>query len=257
MQQGLAFRDKSGRVATGRRPGRPRKAGAGAPHGVRPRLTRHCPVHVVLRVHHEVRGLRTRDMYRALREATFTAARRELNFAARGAFRIVHISIQHTHVHLLVEADDKVALSRGMQGFQISAAKHINRAYSRKAGLVRRRRGAVFPDRFHQEIITTPRQARNALAYVLNNWRKHREDRSSDPRWNVDPYSTGVLFDGWKPHAERALMWRWRDTYDPLVVYRPHTWLLREGWRRHGLLAFDEVPGATRRRATSRATPAE
>ncbi|MBX3155039.1 MAG: transposase [Deltaproteobacteria bacterium] len=190
-----------------------------------------------------MRDLRKRHMYRALREATLTVARRELNFAEHGAFRIVHVSIQRTHVHLLVEADHKMALSRGMQSFQISAAKHINREYSAKARLPRRRRGAVFPDRFHQEIITSPRQTRHALAYVLNNWRKHREDRSADPRWNVDPFSTGVLFDGWKPHAEDALMWRWRDTYDPLVVYRPRSWLLREGWRRHGLLAFGEVPG--------------
>jgi SAM-dependent methyltransferase len=32
-------------------------------------------------------------------------------------------------------------------------------------------------------------------------------------------------------------------TYEPLVVWPPRTWLLREGWRRHGLVRFDEVPG--------------
>src|SRR5204862_5826520 len=120
---------------------------------------------------------------------------REASFEPDAFFRIVHISIQNTHVHMLVEAGNKDALSRGMQGFQISAAKHINRAYSAKLKLRQRRRGSVFPDRFHEEIIRTPRQARHALSYVLNNWRKHREDRAQASRgWNVDPFSTGALF---------------------------------------------------------------
>jgi hypothetical protein len=127
-----------------------------------------------------------------------------------------------------------------MQSFQISAAKH-NREYSLRAG-VERRRG---PDRYHQEIIKTPRQARHALSYVMNNWRKHREDHRPFARdWNVDPFSTGVLFTEWREHADQPLMWRWRETYDPLVVFRPRTWLLREGWRRHGRISFREVPTA-------------
>jgi len=41
-----------------------------------------------------------------------------------------------------------------MQGFQISAAKHLNAAISKgKPGP--RRRGTVFPDRYHAEIITS------------------------------------------------------------------------------------------------------
>ena len=128
-----------------------------------------------------------------------------------------------------------------MQRFQISAAKHLNQAASPKGTV--RRRGVVFVDRFHEEIITTPRQARHTLSYVLNNWRKHREDRSGVARdWTVDPFSTGVLFTGWKEHESADVMWRWRETYQPLVVYLPKTWLLREGWRRHTLIGFDEVP---------------
>jgi REP element-mobilizing transposase RayT len=195
-------------------------------------------------------------MYKALREATITVAKRELNAKQDGAFRIVHVSIQRNHVHLLCEADNQMALSRGMQSFQISAAKHINHALAvksvrvgdRKTGwykraMAKRRRGTVFPDRFHQEIIASPKQARRTLAYVLNNWRKHREDRGDlQSTWNVDPFSTGVLFDGWKEREEAVVYWRWRDTYDPMVVYLPKTWLLREGWRKHGLVAFGEVP---------------
>jgi len=188
-------------------------------------------------------------MYRAVREATIAVAMRELNEKANGAFRIVHISIQRTHVHLLVEADNKRALSRGMQSFQISAAKHMNREISIKRALPKRRRGTVFPDRFHEEIIKTPKQARHALAYVLNNWRKHREDRGDEQRrWNVDPFSTGALFFGWKALEDAHVMWPLPSTYDPLVVYLPKTWLLSEGWLRHGRITFREVPSQPRTR---------
>jgi len=229
-----------------KRPGRkPKGARAGSPHKKRPEINRHKPVHVVLKVVKAIGSLRKRLMYRALREATLTVALREVNAITGGAFRIVHISIQRTHIHLLVEADNKTALSRGMQSFQISAAKHLNSAVSVQQKLERRRRGTVFPDRFHQEVIATPTQARHALAYVLNNWRKHREDKSSREArtWNVDPFSTGALFAGWKERADEPLLWKWRDTYDPLVVYLPSSWLLAKGWRKSGRsISFHDVP---------------
>jgi REP element-mobilizing transposase RayT len=244
--QGDLFLPKKRRVRRGVKLGRPRKnpARAGAPHKARPEHKKQHPLHIVLRVAPAVGSLRTRFMYRALREATIACALRELAYDdVKGAFRIVHISIQRTHVHLLVEADNKLALSRGMQSFQISAAKHINREYSAKAKLTERRRGNVFVDRYHAEVITTPRQTRRSLAYVLNNWRKHREDRDgAAATWNVDPYSSGVLFLGWKEREEAEVLWKWRDTYDPMVVYLPRTWLLSQGWLRHGRISFHEVP---------------
>jgi REP element-mobilizing transposase RayT len=203
-------------------------------------------VHVVLRATRDIGSLRKRFMYRAIREATIAVAMRELHDREGGAFRIIHISIQRDHVHLLVEADHKRALSNGMQRFQISAAKHINAAVSLRRS--ERRRGPVFPDRFHQEIIETPRQARHALSYVLNNWRKHRQDRVDFARsWNVDPFSTGVQFPGWKEREDAIVWWKIRETYDPLVVYLPKTWLLREGWTRHGRISWSEVPGPKQR----------
>jgi len=217
--------------------GRPPTNGrAGSPHKKRPTLDARNPLHIVLRAIALVRSLRRRDIYKAVRWATIIAAKHE-------GFRIVHLSLQRTHVHLLVEADSKEALARGMQAFQISAAKLINAAISKKKDV--RRRGSVFPDRYHQEIIKTPKQARHALAYVLNNWRKHREDGGElSKTWLVDPFSTGVLFNGWKELESHDVMWKWRDTYDPMIVWLPKTWLLREGWRRHGLIGAREVPSA-------------
>ena len=99
--------------------------------------------------------------------------------------RIVHASIQREHIHLLIEAETKGELSRGMQGFTISAAKQVNRALGRK-------NGRVFSDRYHSEVITTPRRARHALAYVLNNWRKHGEDRRSTYKTDLDAMPVGA-----------------------------------------------------------------
>jgi len=241
-------RPRSSRGGKRRGAGRPPKGEqAGSPHKRRLSFKASQPIHVVLRVVKAVGNLRRRAMYRALRGATITTVRRE-------DVRIVHVSLQRNHVHLLVEAAHKTALARGMQGFQISAAKLMN------AELVVdgvRRRGQVFADRYHAEIITTPKQARHTLAYVLNNWRKHREDRAAFARgWKVDPFSTGVLFGGWKELEDQLQMWTWRDGYQPMVVWTPKTWLLREGWRRHGLIRCDEVPGPALGRRGARATSA-
>jgi REP element-mobilizing transposase RayT len=222
---------------------KPKGRRAGSPHRVRPELKARHPVHVVLRVIRAVGSLRRRSTYRAIREATLTAARRE-------DVRIVHVSIQRTHVHLLVEADDKEALASGMQGFQISAAKHLNAAISKgKPGP--RRRGTVFPDRYHAQVITSPTQARHALNYVLNNWRKHEEDRKQPmSEWKVDWFSTAAMFPWWAeygPYEEEPLLWRGPETYDPLVVYQPRTWLLREGYKKGGPpISTREVPSAKR-----------
>src|SRR5262245_52249106 len=180
-EQLVLFRKRGGKRRGAGRP--PKGTRTGSPHKARPVLNPRYPVHVTLRAIAAVGNLRRRNVYQATREATLTTARRE-------DFRIVHLSIQHNHVHLIVEANDKQALTAGMQGFQISAAKHLNAAIS-KGRPGPRRRGTVFPDRYHAEIITSPTQARHAIAYALNNFRKHGEDqRAPMSTWKVDWYSS-------------------------------------------------------------------
>ena len=65
-------------------------------HAARPDFKPYHGLHVVLRVAPSVGSLRCRKMYKAMRDATITAALREW-------FRIVHISLQRTHVHLIIE----------------------------------------------------------------------------------------------------------------------------------------------------------
>ena len=135
-------------------------------------------------------------------------------------------------MHLLVEARDKTALARGMQALSIRVAKGLNGVMDA--------RGAVFADRYHSRILKSPREVRHSLSYVLCNARKHRLVRDSVARDWVDPFSSGLWFDGWrrKPRCEKWEM-AIADTATGPPTAPPRTWLLREGWRKHGLLDPD------------------
>ena len=179
-QTEMAFRTRGGRRKGAGRP--PRGKRSSERHKERPAHDHRHPVHVTLRVVADVASLRHREMYMQLRETTIVTAKRE-------DFRIVHMSIQRNHVHLIVEADHKEALSRGMQGFSISAAKRVNATITERTGV--RRTGRVVADRFHARPLTSPRAVRHALAYVLNNFRRHGEDRAGVARtWKIDPFSS-------------------------------------------------------------------
>jgi REP element-mobilizing transposase RayT len=221
--------------------GRPPKGERSSePHKRRAVLKKSEPVHVTVRVVDTLAALRQRDAYRAIRRAMLKVYDREV-------FHIVVASIQGSHIHFLVEAHDRMALARGMQSLHISAAKHINRALSKRRK--QRRRGRVFSDRYHVEIIRSRRQARHVLSYVLNNWRRHGEHRVKELRgFAIDPFSSAVSFDGWREPIEVS----WPPTYEPLPVWKPATWLLTTGWRMYGLISASEVPGPKPRgRATS------
>ncbi len=216
----------------------PKNGRAGVRHVEREVFKASEPVHVVLRAEKSVGRLRRMDIYRAVRGATLVVASRE-------DFRIVHISIQGTHIHLLVEATGRTALSRGMQAFTISAAKRMNAVLTRvdeETGEIKRRKGKVFSDRYHAEVISNRRQARHALAYVLNNWRKHCEDARSGAL--VDRFSSGISFRGWTAHADPEFRFAVPAGYEPMVVWEPRTWLLSVGWMMYGRIDFFEVPSS-------------
>jgi REP element-mobilizing transposase RayT len=222
-QRTLDFRRRTRDGKLAKRPGRKPTGRRRDPrHRTRPEVTPRHPVHVVLRVTHAVGTLRTLRVYRAIRGALGKC------LATRADYRVVHVSIQSNHLHLLVEADDKRALARGMQGFAISAAKRLNRALGR-------RRGDVFAFRYHATLITSPSQARNAIAYVLNNWRRHRNDARAP--WRIDPYSSADGFRGWAtPHG-------YAPRREPLPVSAPTAWLLTDGYARAAAIRTDEIPG--------------
>jgi len=131
-------------------------------------------------------SLRSVRVVRAL-ERTFAEA------CDRGDFRVVHYTLQSTHAHLLVEATDGAALGRGMMAVGARLARAVNRAY--------RRCGPVLAERFHARALRTPREVRNAIAYVLLNARRHARRVWSDLA--ADPASSGRWFDGWRRGSSR------------------------------------------------------
>ena len=82
-------------------------------------------------------------------------------------------------------------------------------------------------ERYHAHVLRTPREVRNAIAYVLHNARRHGRIVTG-----IDDYSSGPWFDGWKEPV-RSLR---------RFLVRARTWLLGSGWQRHGRIGVAETP---------------
>jgi len=197
-QEELPFRTWGGaRKGAGRRR---QSARSNVPHRPRQKF-RKGALHVTLRIRREVWNLRTHRCFRALQRA-FAAG------CERFGFRLVHFSVQGNHIHMIVEAPDAEALARAMKGLEVRMARALNKVIDR--------RGPVFADRYHAHLLTSPRQAANAVRYVLENSIVHAM-RNADPAPSgVDPYSSAA------PH----------DRGPPLVV-EPRWWMLCVGIQRH------------------------
>ncbi len=199
-----------------------RRAGAGrmrvaarpqVPHRTRPQHLERHPLHLTWRCVPGLGSLRGFEL--------FAAALAALGAASGPSFRVLHYSVQDDHVHLLVEAANRDALRAGAQGLGVRLSRAINRAVGR--------RGRVLADRYHVRPLRTPREVKFALAYVLQNFRKHQVRVST----LLDPCSSAAYFDGFRGISPA-------DGPAPVVAAR--VWLARTGWRRHGLLAPDEAP---------------
>jgi putative transposase len=190
------------------------------PHRARPaHLARH-PVHVTLRASRDLPSLREWRLAQILGLALRAAAARK---AEACKLRVIHFSIQRDHLHLIVEAGDERDLSNGMRGLVARMARAVNRELGR--------RGPLTSDRYHARPLRTPREVRNALVYVLGNWRKHSSGDSGDA---IDPMSSARWFNGWARPVDPSA--------NPPPVHAATSWLARTGWRLHGLILPEEAP---------------
>ena len=172
---------------------KPKGAKAGMPHLRRPALAARFPVHVTVRVRPHVWNLRSRRSFAVIGKALWA-------MAERFGMRLCEFSVQGNHVHLVVEAADRVALARGMKGLGVRLARGLNRLMGRA--------GAVLADRYHAHILRTPSEVRHAVPCVRENQRKHAALRGAVlPARYVDPYSSLGREHG-------------------IVLPRPRTWLL-------------------------------
>src|SRR5688572_8281386 len=214
-QGALPFKSWGGaRKGAGRKP---KNGVAGVSHRTREDQKARHPAHVTLKLRAHLPRLRQKAEYAALRTA-FGRAK------DRFGFRLCHYAVLNDHLHLICEAADRVALRRGLQGLAIRIARALNRLW--------RRKGKVFADRYHHRVLTTPREVRNALVYVMGNARHHAaEGRMVRVAQPIDTFTSAPWFDGF---TERVTV-RGLDTIErPLADAR--SWLLQTGWRRHGLL---------------------
>lgn len=205
-------------------------------HLGRETLTREFPAHLTLRLQPGLPSLREK--------ALFEVVLRALSASAFGLFfRIVEYSVQRNHIHLLIEAADTQSLTTGVKSLVGRLSRAINLALNRT--------GPVLADRYHLHVIKTPWEARHALVYLFGNARKHaREAGVPVPEGWIDPRSSAPWFRGWSDVDETKLR------TDPKPVAEARTWLLRAGWRKHGLLSVNEAP-AKRRRGRIGATTQE
>src|SRR5262245_16375568 len=157
------------------------------PHVTRPEIR--GAAHVVVRIRRGLPWLRTPKTYRVLERAFRSGKKKD-------GFRLIEFSVQQDHLHLVVEAEGRRKLTRGMQGLMIRIAKALNRFW-------RGRVGSVFADRYFALAITSLQQAWKTLRYVLNNARKHGVWHAKD---RPDPFSSGRWF----------VWWRSRDFCRPL-----------------------------------------
>ncbi len=206
--------------------GRPKGDKAGVSHRQRAALAARFPAHVTVKLQRSLPKLRRRREYAALRGA-FAAG------SARGGFRLCHYAVLNDHLHFLVEAPDRRALSRGVQGLLIRVAKALNRLWQRS--------GKVFADRYHDRILKTPREVKHALCYVLANGKKHAaEGREVAVPQVIDTFTSAPWFDGFR----ETVTVRGIEAM-PRPVTDAHTWMLTIGWRRHGLLSVHDLPAAS------------
>jgi REP element-mobilizing transposase RayT len=162
----MRFRTWGGeRARAGRKPkvaGRPMQS-----HLARPAFAARFPQHVTIRMLPSVWSLRSRRCFGVLQRAMWMGSVKELGF------KLVHFAVLGNHVHLLVEAHGKTALSRGMQGLNIRIARALNRLMGRH--------GRVLSDHYHAKILRSPSQTLRARAYLLRNAARHYGWQGPDP----------------------------------------------------------------------------
>ena len=220
---------------------KPKGERAGVSHAKRPELRARYPVLVTIRLREGLPSLRY--------DADHEVVRGALADSARETFQVVHYTLISNHAHMLIEAKDELALSRGMNSLSVRLVRRLKKLWASAGTPVE---GRVLADRYHARILRTPREVRNALVYLLQNGRKHDAWRLARP----DPYSSASSFDGWLLGASRSELgnehgcrYRGRSVAEsnpplPPWVARARTWLLAVGWRRHGLIRLTETPAA-------------
>ena len=191
-------------------------------HIKRPELNGREPIGITMKLISGLPSIRTPMIMCSLARA--------VRLARRFGMGVVHFSVQSNHIHLIVEAANKAALTRGMRSLTTSIAKAVHRLIG--FGFC----GKVLKARYHAHILKTPTEVKRALRYVVFNLAKHKNCALM-----VDPYSSVYMLDS----LDRVVTGEECRRLEGELRYRPSwlreivgavsgagTWLLAIGWRK-------------------------
>jgi REP element-mobilizing transposase RayT len=162
-QVALAFRSWGGKRAGA---GRKRRGAKMVSHRARPQFHRRFPLHVTLRIRWDVGVLRTQRCFKAIERAFWAGGNRY-------GLRLVQFAVMNDHIHMMVEAEGKASLSKGLHALNIRVARAVNR--------VQQRRGHVLADHYHADILRNPTQVKRVRHYLLSNAARHYDLMGPDP----------------------------------------------------------------------------
>ena len=127
--------------------GRPRVRRHGLNHSEREPVTSRTPVHVILWM--------TEGTPNLCGLKCLAVIERSLADGQRFGMSVVRSLVRRDRIELIVDAPDRVALSRAMKGLSVRIARGINR--------VKHRSGQVLEERYETHVLRTPDELRSAL----------------------------------------------------------------------------------------------
>ena len=140
----------------GRRPssGRNRIHSKGVSHRPRELITSRTPVHINFKVSTYIQSKA------ALEILTYA-----INKAQTHNLNIIYYALQSNHIHLIAEATNNQALTKGMRSLTISFVKRIQKL----KGI----HESIQVERYHLHVLKCPKEVEYAVYYVLNNELHH------------------------------------------------------------------------------------
>ena len=115
--------------------GRRKAETAKIPHVSRQRMTKHTPAHVNLKFNCD---LKSKTGIEALANAISNA---------RKFLSIIHYSLLSNHLHLIIEAENNLSLTKGMKSFSVTFCRQMGK-------------GAIQKDRFYRDWETDRKSTR-------------------------------------------------------------------------------------------------
>jgi REP element-mobilizing transposase RayT len=167
----------------------------GIRHTKREMIKKDTVLHLTLKIEKNKANLKNKSILKALQHS--------IKKARSLGLKVIHYTLEYDHVHLLIEASDKISLGKGMQSLGISFSKGINK--------IKKQTGKVFKTRYHFRKLNSPREIKNALNYILGNGIKHRETLSVINSFNSLPAINNFkhLYPGFELMIEETISKSW------------------------------------------------